>query len=127
MRRLFEHHRLAELQLFVGLDSWVVRIADENLRGKSVITADGHVIGEVATLFIETQTWQVESLRVKLRNDVADRLGAARGVFHAGTLSLPVNAVQSVGDAVVLSVTGSDLRQPRGSGNQLTPPTSSTT
>jgi sporulation protein YlmC with PRC-barrel domain len=76
-----------------------------------VITADGHVIGEVAALFFDSGTWQVESLRVKLRNDAADRLGAARGVFHAGMLNLPVSAVQSVGDAVVLSVPALELRK----------------
>ena len=47
----------------------------------------------------------------KLRKEAADQLGAARSVFHAGTLELPVRMVQSVGDAIVLSVPAPELRQ----------------
>jgi hypothetical protein len=38
----------------------------------------------------------VESLQVKLRNNVADQPGATRGMFHAGTLEIPIRMVQSV-------------------------------
>jgi hypothetical protein len=48
---------------------------------------------------------------VKLRNEVADQLGAKRGMFHGGTLELPVGMVQSVGDAVVLSVPAIELKR----------------
>jgi hypothetical protein len=45
------------------------------------------------------------------RNNVADQLGATRGMFHAGTLEIPIRMVQSVGDAIVLSVAAHELRQ----------------
>jgi sporulation protein YlmC with PRC-barrel domain len=88
-----------------------MRLSDENLRGRTVIAADGQAIGEVAALFLDSDAWRVESLRIKLRNEVADQLGATRGMFHAGTLELPVRMVQSVGDAIVLSVPALELRQ----------------
>jgi sporulation protein YlmC with PRC-barrel domain len=69
-----------------------------------VIAADGQAIGEVAAIFLDSNLWKVESLQVKLRREVADQLGASRGMFHAGTLELPVSMVQSVGDAVILRV-----------------------
>jgi hypothetical protein len=52
---------------------------------------------------------EVESLRVKLRNEVADQLGATRGMFGAGTIEMPIRMVQSGGDAVVLSVAAHEL------------------
>ena len=61
--------------------------------------------------FLDSDAWRVESLQVKLRNDVADRLGAARSMFHGGAVEIPIRMVQSVGDAVVLSVGVDDLRQ----------------
>jgi sporulation protein YlmC with PRC-barrel domain len=64
-----------------------------------------------AALFLDSDAWRVESLQIKLRKDVADQLGATRGMFHAGTLELPVRMVQSVGDAIVLSVPALELRQ----------------
>ena len=76
-----------------------------------MIAADGQEIGEVAALFLDSDAWRVESLQIKLRKEVADQLGATRGLFHAGTLELPVRMVQSVGDAIILSVPAPELRQ----------------
>lgn len=88
-----------------------MRLTDENLRGRTVIAADGQAIGQVAALFLDGDSWRLESLQVKLRKEIADQLGAAHGMFHAGTLELPVRMVQSIGDAVVLSVATLELRQ----------------
>lgn len=88
-----------------------MRLSDDNLRGRTVIASDGLVIGELVAMFVDSDGWRVESLQVRLRNDVADRLGADRGMFHAGALEVPVSMVQSVGDAVVLSVPVDGLRQ----------------
>ena len=86
-------------------------ISDEHLRGRTVIAADGQAIGEVATLFIDTSTWTVVGLQIKLSKPVAEQLGAARGLLRAATLELPVRLVQSVGDAVLLSVPTLELKQ----------------
>jgi sporulation protein YlmC with PRC-barrel domain len=88
-----------------------MRLSDENLRGRTVISADGQAIGEISALFLDSVAWRVESLQIKLRNEVADQLGATRGIFHAGSLEMPVGMIQSVGDAVVLSVSTQELRQ----------------
>src|SRR5688572_29749139 len=88
-----------------------MRLSDENLRGRTVIAADGIAVGAIASLFIDSDVWRVESLHVKLHRDVADRIGADRTVFHAGTVEVPIRLVQSVGDAVVLSVTADGLRE----------------
>jgi sporulation protein YlmC with PRC-barrel domain len=88
-----------------------MRLSDENLRGRTVVASDGLAVGEVAVLFLDSDVWRVESLRVKLRKDIADRLGAGRSMFQAGALEIPVRMVQSVGDAVVLSVGVDELRQ----------------
>ena len=88
-----------------------MRLSDETLRGRTVISADGLAIGEIAILFIDSDAWRVESLQLKLRKDIADRLGAGRGMFRAAELEIPIRMVQSVGDAVVLSVAVDDLRQ----------------
>jgi sporulation protein YlmC with PRC-barrel domain len=88
-----------------------MRLSDENLRGRVVIASDGLAIGEIAAVFLDSDAWRVESLQVKLRKDVADRLGADRGIFHAGALEIPTRMVQSVGDAVVLTVAVDELRQ----------------
>jgi sporulation protein YlmC with PRC-barrel domain len=88
-----------------------MQISDELLRGRAVIAADGQAIGDVAALFIDTSTWAIVSLQIKLSKTAADQLGAARSLLHAATIDLPVGMVQSVGDTVLLSVPTPGLRQ----------------
>ena len=88
-----------------------MRLSDANLRGRTVIAADGLVIGEITGLFLDSETLKIESLQVDLRKDTADELGASHSFFRSGSLEIPVRAIQSVGNTVVLSVPSSQLRQ----------------
>jgi sporulation protein YlmC with PRC-barrel domain len=88
-----------------------MHVSDEHLRGRTVIAADGQAIGEVAALFIDTSTWMIVALQIKLSKSAAEQLGAARGLLRAATFELPVRMVQSVGDAVLLSIPTMELRQ----------------
>lgn len=76
-----------------------------------MISADGQAIGEVAALFIDTATWMISALQVKLSKAAAEQLGVTRGLLRAATLELSVSMVQSVGDAVLLSVPTLELRK----------------
>lgn len=96
-----------------------MRLSDDTMRGKTVVGSDGQVIGEVSALFLNSEAWRIESLQVKLRRETADLIGASRGIFHAGSIEIPVASVQSVGDAIVLSVAVDDLRQLLGSDGEL--------
>lgn len=88
-----------------------MQISDENLRGRTVVAADGQAVGEVASLFIDTSTWTVLALQIKLSKPAAEQLGASRSLLHAATFELPVRLVQSVADAVLLTVPTLELRQ----------------
>jgi len=98
-----------------------MRLSDDNIRGRSIIAADGQVVGEITALFLESDTWRVESLQAKLGKDIADQIGADRSMFHAGTLEIPVHMVQAVGDTVVLSVPIEGLRGEKDIDNKETP------
>ena len=89
----------------------LVRLSDESLRGRTVISADGNAIGILVELFISSSDWRVESIRIELKKDIADRIGASRTLLHRGTIELPVSFIQSVGDAVVLSIEVAKLRE----------------
>jgi sporulation protein YlmC with PRC-barrel domain len=87
-----------------------MRLSDETLRGRTVIGADGMAIGSVAELFVSSE-WRVESIRIELRKEIADRIGANRTLFHRGMIELPVSFIQSVSDAVVLTINVEQLRE----------------
>jgi len=88
-----------------------MRISDEKLRGMTVIAADGHAVGEVAALLLDSDGWQVDALRVKVRKEAAGLLGVARSVFYAGSMEIPIRVVQSISDAVVLTLGVDALRE----------------
>ena len=88
-----------------------MQISDERLRGRTVIAADGQAIGEVSSLFIDTSTWTIVALQIKLSKSAAEQLGAARGLLRAATFELPVRMIQSVADTVLLTVPTLELRQ----------------
>jgi sporulation protein YlmC with PRC-barrel domain len=88
-----------------------MQASDEQLRGRTVIAADGQAIGEVAALFIDTSTWTILALQIKLTKAAAEQLGATHGLLRAATFELPVRMVQSVADTVLLSVPTLELRQ----------------
>ena len=88
-----------------------MQVSDEDLRGRTVIAADGQAIGEVAALFIDTSTWIIIGLQIKLSKSAAEQLGATQGLFRAATFELPIRMIQSVGDTVLLSVPTLELRQ----------------
>ena len=88
-----------------------MQVSDDHLRGRTVIAADGQAIGEVAALLIDTSTWTIGALQIKLSKSAAEQIGAKGGLLRAATLELPVRLVQSVGDAVLLSIPTLELRQ----------------
>ena len=88
-----------------------MRSSDKTLHGKTVISADGKVIGSISELFISTSDWRVESILIELNKNIADSIGANRTIFHRGTIELPVSFVQSVSDAVLLTVDVKQLRE----------------
>lgn len=84
---------------------------DLALHGRVVLSGDGLAIGEITRLNVDPDTWHVVSLEVKVRKEVAERIGVHRSMFHAATIVISTAHVQSVGDAVILSVPLATLRR----------------
>jgi sporulation protein YlmC with PRC-barrel domain len=79
------------------------------LRQRAVVDAAGRVVGDVDEIAIDTSSWRVKTLRVKLRRAAGAAIGAERSIFRAGHIEVPSDMVQSVGDAVVLRVDAREL------------------
>ena len=87
-------------------------LTDESLHRRVVLSSDGVVVGEISRLVIRPSDWHVQAFVVKLRKEAAERAGIARSVFHAPTLEISTDLVQSSGDAVILSVPVEALNPP---------------
>ena len=87
-----------------------MKIPDDTLRGRRVLSSDGVEIGVVEGVIFETAEWLVEALEIRLRSEVATRIGANRKMFRATTIEVPVERIQSVRDAVILTTALGELR-----------------
>ena len=73
----------------------------DKLSGKNVIGAGGYVLGEVKGAEVNTSTWQVTHLQVKLANKASEELGFKKR-FRSSTVCMPVSLVSAVGDVVTV-------------------------
>jgi sporulation protein YlmC with PRC-barrel domain len=84
----------------------------KELRGHHVIDATGRILGEVEEIFVDAESWKVEGFRLKLRREAADALGAAHTALRPGVLEIPAEAIQSVGQAILLRIDAMTLAPP---------------
>jgi sporulation protein YlmC with PRC-barrel domain len=74
----------------------------EEILGLQVVTSGAHIIGEVKGVKIDTATWEIKYLNVKLTGDAAESLGMKKR-FGSSTICLPVSWVQAVAHVVTIS------------------------
>ncbi len=75
---------------------------DENLSGKGVLTQDGREIGKLSDLVVDSASWRVRALVVKLDRDLLDQFDLKKPMFGTVPLDIPVDFVSGIGDKVVL-------------------------
>jgi sporulation protein YlmC with PRC-barrel domain len=87
-----------------------MRLSDQSLHGKHVITADGTVIGNVHAVYIDGANLHLDCLAIEVRKDLADRLGVQRSLFHKGIVEIPADQIQFIGQTIILAVPFANLR-----------------
>jgi sporulation protein YlmC with PRC-barrel domain len=74
----------------------------EKILGLQVITSEAHTLGEVKGARIDTKTWTVKYLNIKLADNAANRLGMKKR-FRSATISIPVSMVNAVAEYVTIA------------------------
>ena len=70
--------------------------------GLNVVTAGANIIGEVKGAKIDTSTWMIKFLNVKLTGEAAESLGMKKR-FRGSKICIPIGMVQAVGHVVTIS------------------------
>ncbi len=78
-------------------------VSFDELSGKYVICAGGFDLGEINGGEINTSTWQVTHLHVKLSKAASEDLGFKKRFRSPKTVCLPISLVSQVGDNVLLN------------------------
>lgn len=87
-------------------------ITFEKLIGLQVITSAAEILGEVRGGNIDTKTWQVMELHLKLSNLVSDELNMKKRL-GTSVVSIPVSAIQAIGHVISLNKSLKDLENSR--------------
>lgn len=77
-------------------------ITFEKLIGMKVITSGAHILGEVKGGKIDTKTWEVKQLQVKLADNAADKLGMKKR-FGSSNIAVPVSFIQAIGEVITIA------------------------
>jgi sporulation protein YlmC with PRC-barrel domain len=101
-------------------------VSAEVLRGKKVIGVRGIMIGQVDGVEISVDNWKATHLRVQLTDEVAKQLGFRRGFLASNlsmskpVISLPVEAIEHVGDVVTVKSEIKELKDLEDAGMKVT-------
>ena len=74
----------------------------DKIVGLQVITSGAHILGEVKGARIDTKTWEIKYLNIKLADEASNRLGKKKR-FGSPTISIPVSLVQAVAGVITLN------------------------
>jgi sporulation protein YlmC with PRC-barrel domain len=85
------------------------RVNPPKLRGKTVMGANGYIVGEVEGLDVEPGSWRVMGLQVSLCKEAAAELGLSKSFLSKVIVVIPSGIVGSVGNMIILSETVRDI------------------
>jgi sporulation protein YlmC with PRC-barrel domain len=82
----------------------------DQLPGRSVLDNAGHVLGQIEGFVVDTESWAIAALRVRLKKSAAGHLGLGWSPFRPSTLDVPTGLVMAASDAVILRAALDDLQ-----------------
>jgi sporulation protein YlmC with PRC-barrel domain len=80
----------------------LILVSFDKISGMYVICAGGFDLGNVNGIDINTITWQVTHLHVKLSKPASEDLGFKKR-FRSSTVCLPISLVSQTGDNILLN------------------------
>jgi sporulation protein YlmC with PRC-barrel domain len=92
-------------------------MTEGQLVGTRVVSQDGFVLGDVAGLVLDTDSWRIAEIAIRLRRESLEPLRLRKKKIGSQTVHLPSEEISGVSDAVVLKhrrdqltlVTGGEL------------------
>ena len=95
----------------------MAQISTKDLRDKKVLSQDGHHIGEIDSLNLDIDNWDVVTVAIKLRRDVLESFNLERPLFGTQVVQIAIDQVSGVSEAMVLKGGIKDLAFVGGKGS----------
>jgi sporulation protein YlmC with PRC-barrel domain len=84
-------------------------VSFDKLVGMQIITSKAHLLGEAKSIEINTESWQVTHIFVKLDNEAAIKLGVKKR-FRSSKICIPISMVKAVGELITIDASFEDLK-----------------
>jgi sporulation protein YlmC with PRC-barrel domain len=81
-----------------------------DIKGKSVISADGKTVGKLADLALDERAWSVAAIVVEVDPAVASLFGVKRKLLRAPRVNIAADRVEVVSDVIKLRENLADLK-----------------
>jgi sporulation protein YlmC with PRC-barrel domain len=82
----------------------------KKMHGLKVISLDAQNIGEIIGVNVDTNTWKVTDLEVKLNKEAVEEMGLKKPKLGSVTVCLPVTYIERFGDVITVKQTQKELR-----------------
>jgi sporulation protein YlmC with PRC-barrel domain len=73
------------------------------LKGKKVVGSEGYILGEMADLYVDIDTWQAPAFYVLLSDEATSELDFKKPFLHRIMVCLPTQLIKAVGDIITLT------------------------
>jgi sporulation protein YlmC with PRC-barrel domain len=87
----------------------------DELRGRTVLDANGRVIGRVHAALVDMETWLIDTLRVAVARQAAADLDVPwsfwRSLWRPYTVDVATGQINAAGDAIILRVSIAEMRE----------------
>jgi len=101
------YHSLGDLSNY--LLSHNIKFDAERLLGMEVLGVGGKIVGTVEDINIDTQSWRLPSLIIKIRKDALEMLRTEKCLLRDNRLHISMEHIVDIGDYVMLEVTAEDI------------------
>ncbi len=100
------------------------RMKFSELSGKDVISQDGREIGQVSDIALDSSSWRIDTLVVKLERELLEAFHMKKPLIGTQTIQIPTSHVSGVGDKVILHKKLEELTALARESQKLSPPKS---
>ena len=87
----------------------------DELRGRTVLDANGRVMGRVRAALVDMETWLIDTLRIAVSRQAAADLDVPwsfwRSLWRPTTVDVGTGQIHAAGDAIILRVSIAEMRE----------------
>lgn len=81
----------------------------DELPGRTVLDANGRVLGRVRAALVDMETWLIDTLRVGVSRQAAKEMDLAWSWWRRPKIDIPTGLINAAGDAIILRVSLGEL------------------